>query len=91
MSLSQNDIVRKEINRMLAADIITPVDSPWTSPVVIDTKEDRSPRCCIEYQKLNSVMHADRWPFPRVDEILDNMKVSSILTPINLFQGYCQI
>ena len=56
-----NDIVRKEIDRKLLAGIITPVESSWTSPVVIATKNDGSPRFCVDYRKLNSVMHADRW------------------------------
>ncbi len=62
MSPSHNDIVHKEIDRMLAAVITTPIESSWTSPVVIATKKDRSPRFCVDYRKLNSVMHADRWP-----------------------------
>ncbi len=44
MSPFHNDIVRKEIDPMLAAGIITLVESPWTSLVVIATKKDGSPR-----------------------------------------------
>ena len=36
-------------------------------------------------------MHAERWPLPRVDEILDDMRSSSVFTTIGLFQGYWQI
>ncbi len=43
MSPSHNEIVRKEIDCMLAAGVITPVKSPWTSTVVIATKEDGPP------------------------------------------------
>ena len=39
MSPSHNYIMRKEIDRMLAAGIISPVESLWTSPVVIATKK----------------------------------------------------
>ncbi len=35
---SQNAFVRKEIDHLLAADIITPVESSWTSSVDIATK-----------------------------------------------------
>ena len=38
-SPSHNGIVRKEIECLLAAGIITPVESSWTSLVVIDTKK----------------------------------------------------
>ena len=36
-------------------------------------------------------MHADRWPLRRVDEILDDMKGSSIFRTIDLFQSYWKI
>ena len=36
-------------------------------------------------------MHADRWPLPRVDQILDGMNGSSVFTTIDLFLGYWQI
>ncbi len=91
MSPSHNDVVHKEIDRMLDAGIIIPVESSWTSPVVIATKKDGSPQFCVDYRKLNAAIHADRWPLPRVDEILDDMEGSSVFTTIDLFQGYWQI
>ncbi len=91
MSPSYNEIVRKEIDRRLATVIITPLESSWLSPVVIATKKDGSPRFCVDYRKLNSVMHADCWTLPRVDEILDYVRGSSIFTTVDLFQGYWQI
>ena len=91
MSPMHSEIVRKEIDRTLAAGVVTAVESSWTFPAVIDTKKDVYPRFCVDYWKLNSVMHADRWPLPRVDEILDDMKGSSEFTTIDLFQGYWQI
>ena len=59
--------------------------------VVIAAKEDGSPRFSVDYRKLNSVMHADYWHLSRVDEILDDMRGSSVFTTIDLFQGYWQI
>ena len=86
-----NLVIRKEIDRMLEAGIITPVESSWTSPVVIVTKKDGNPRFCIDYRRLNAVMKRDRWPMPRVDEIFDEISGSKIFTTIDLFQGYWQI
>ena len=91
MSPVHNEIVRREVDRMLDAGIITPVESSWTSPVVIATKKDGSPRFCVEYRKLNAIMVADRWPLPQIDEILDDMRGSCVSTTIDLFQGYWQI
>ncbi len=61
-----------------------------TQPVVIATI-NRSSRFCVDHPMLNSVMHADRWPLPRVSEIPDDMAEISAFTMIDLFQGYWQI
>ena len=39
-----NEIAKKEVDRMLQAGIITPVESGWTSPIVLATSKDGSPR-----------------------------------------------
>ena len=91
MSPTHNEIMRKEVERIIAVGIITAVESSWTSPVVIVTKKDGSPRFCVDYRKLNSVVRAERWPLRRVDEILDGMKGSSVFTTIDLFKVYWQI
>ena len=86
-----NEIIKKEVDRMLKAGIITRIESAWTSPVVIVTKKDGSPRFCVDYRRLNAIMKRDRWPMPRVDEIFDEINGSKIFTTIDLFQGYWQI
>ncbi len=88
MSSVHKEMVRREVDRMLSAEIITPVETAWTSPVVIATKKDVSPRFCVDYRKLNSVMVANRWPLPQIDEILDDMRGSPVFTTIDLLQGY---
>ncbi len=91
MSPSHNDFLRKELERMLTAGIITPVQSSRTPPVVITTKKDGSARFCVEYRNLNSALHADRCPLPRADEIQDDMRGSLVFTTIDLSHGYWQI
>ncbi len=39
-----SEMVQKEVDRLLSARVITPVESSWTSPLVISTKKDGSPR-----------------------------------------------
>ncbi len=76
---------------MLTADIVTPVESPWTSTIVLATKKDGSSRFCIDYRKVNAVMKREGWPLPLIDEIFDEVKGSTVFTTLELFQGYWQI
>jgi len=45
--------------------------SPWSSPVVMVKRKDRTWRFCFDYRKLNAVTHQDTYPLPRIDETLD--------------------
>lgn len=91
MSLMNNEMVRKELYSMLAAVIITPIESFWIPPVAITATKEGSPRFCVSFSKFNSVMQADRWHLLRVHEILGNIKGSCLFTTIDIFQEYWQI
>ena len=88
---AHNETVNKEIERMLSAGMITPVESQWTSRIVLVTKKDGSTRFCVEYRRLNAVTKRGRWPVPRLDEIFDKAQGSRVFTTIDLFQGYWRI
>ena len=48
MALLHNSIVRKELDKMLQAGIITPSSSAWSFPAVIVSKKDGNPRFCVD-------------------------------------------
>ena len=88
---SYNQIVKKDVDRMLLAGIVTPVESEWTSPIVLATKKDGSLRFCVDFRMLNAVIKSDKWPAPCVEEILDDLPGSGIFTRLDPFPGYCRI
>ena len=46
---------------------------------------------CIDYRGLNATTVKNRYPLPRVDDLLDKLKGESYLSSIDLQQGYNQI
>ena len=36
-------------------------------------------------------MRTDRWPLPRIDEIIDDMRRSAVFTTTDIFERYWQI
>ncbi len=85
------DIMKNEVDRMFNASIITLVESSCTSPIVLFTKKDESPRFCIHIRKLNAVIKLDRWALLLIDEIFDEVKGRIVFSKLDLFQGYWQI
>ena len=68
------EIVKKEIDNMLAAGIIYPIDqSEWESPMVIQPKKHdlTKLRIWVNLRELNKVTLTDPFPTPFTDEILN--------------------
>lgn len=43
------------------------------------------------YQKLNKVMIKNKYPLPRIDELMDNLIGACVFNKIDLRSGYHQI
>lgn len=82
---------REEVDRLLADGLIRPSTSPWASPVVMADKKDGSKRFCCDYRKLNSVTVPDRYPLPRIDDLLDRLGGACIFSTLDLASGYWQV
>ena len=48
-------VVKKEIEDMLAGNIIRPSNSPYSAPIIPVTKKDGSNRMCTDFRRLNEV------------------------------------
>ena len=87
--------VRKEIARHLKQmqehEVIQPSNSPWASPIVLVRKKDGTLRFCVDYRGLNSVTKSDKFPLPRIDDLLDQLGRSRYFTTLDLAAGYWQI
>jgi hypothetical protein len=66
--------VKIELNRMLEAGIIEPVkELEWISPMVVQDKNTREIRICVDLRKLNDACLHDPFPTSFIDEVLDNV------------------
>nr|GEU76026.1 putative reverse transcriptase domain-containing protein [Tanacetum cinerariifolium] len=58
--------------------------SPWGAPVLIVKKKDGSFRMCIDYRELNKLTVKNRYPLPRIDDLLNQLQGSSVYSKIYL-------
>jgi Reverse transcriptase (RNA-dependent DNA polymerase) len=82
---------KREIERMLKADVIEPATFEWAIPVVLITKKDGDPRFCVDYRRVNALTKTNSYTLPRIDECLDSLVDARIFTTLDCNSGYWQI
>jgi hypothetical protein len=59
--------------------------------VLFVKKKDGSMTTCIDYQELNKVMIKNRYPLPRIDDLLDQLQGAHVFSKVDLCSGYHQV
>jgi hypothetical protein len=54
-------------------------------------KKDETWRLCIDYRALNKIAVRSRYPIPRIDDLLDQLKGAKFLSKIDLKSSYHQV
>lgn len=91
--LTQEELaeLRRQLEDFLARGLIRPSTSPYASPVLFVKKKEGGFRMCIDYRHLNNQTVKNRYPLPRIDDLLDQLHGAKYFTKIDLASGYHQI
>ncbi|GFW39875.1 retrovirus-related Pol polyprotein from transposon opus [Trichonephila clavipes] len=83
---------------MLKEGTIIPIQSPYTSPVVLCRKNNGLPpdnpeayRFAVDYRKLNAITKYPRYPLPLIDDLIMNIPHTGIMSALDLWSGYFQM
>ncbi|XP_028042673.1 uncharacterized protein LOC114252393, partial [Bombyx mandarina] len=56
---ARKEVMRAELDKMLAEDVIEECESAWSAPCVLVPKPNGTYRFCVDYRKLNAVTKTD--------------------------------
>ena len=91
LSLQEKTEVDRQVADLLQKGLIEPCASPFGAPVLFVLKRDGTLRMCVDYRALNKQTIRDRYPLPRIDDLLDKLHGKVLFSSLDLQSGYHQI
>ena len=91
LPLMKQAVIQENVEKMLSEGVIQESSSPFCAPVVLVTKKDGTERFCVDYRGLNNVTKKDKFPLPRIDDLLDKVKGAKVFSSLDLASGYWQV
>lgn len=85
------EAAQKFFEMLESAGTIRPSTSDWANPLHMIENEGGKWRCTGDYRRLNSQTVPDRYPLPRIDDILQRLHGNTVFTTIDLVRAYNQI
>jgi len=90
-SFMENEEIKRQVKELLEQGVIRPSTSPCGSPIVIIPKKDGTWRMCVDYRALNKITVKNRYPLPRIDDLMDQLHKAKYFTKLDLRSGYHQV
>jgi len=67
------EALREYLRENLEKGFIRPSTSPAGYPILFVPKKNGKLRLCVDYRQLNSITIKNRYPLPRIDELMDRV------------------
>ncbi|XP_061367806.1 uncharacterized protein LOC133310824 [Gastrolobium bilobum] len=68
--------LKKNIEELSAKNFIRWSMSPWGASIIFVKKKDGTMQLCTDYRQLNKVTIKNKYPLPRIDDLLDQLRGS---------------
>ena len=91
MSTPELTELKIQLQELLDKGYIRPSVSPWGAPVLFVNKKDTNLILCINYRQLNNVTIKNKYPFPRINDLLDQVGGERVFFKFDLRSSYHQI
>lgn len=87
--------IEKQVQKLLDNELIEPTTSCYNSPLIVVPKKrlngEKKWRMCVDYRLLNKNLIPDKFPLPRIDDILDSLGRAKYFSCLDLYSGFHQI
>ncbi|UYV75158.1 hypothetical protein LAZ67_12002698 [Cordylochernes scorpioides] len=88
---SEREAIREIVREWKDNGIVTETRPPYASPVLLVRKKTGDHRLVVDYRRLNIQTVKDKFPLPRIDDLLEGLRNAKFFTTLDLAHGYLQI
>jgi hypothetical protein len=89
--LKEREVLEEHIMEQLEKGWIVPSNSSYGAPALCIPKPDGSLRMCIDYRALNRITTKNKYPLPRINDLLDNLSGAKFFSTLDFTSGYHQL
>ena len=91
MSLKEKEELDNQTRQLVWKGLIRPSFSDWGAAVVFVPKSDGTLRLCVDYRDLNKQTIKNKYPLPRIDDLLDRLNGAQVFSRMDLATGFHQL
>ena len=84
LSAFEMEELKRQLDKYLAQGWIRPSKSEYGAPVLFVKKKSGDMRMCVDYRALNRITVRNRYPLPRIDDMLDRLYGAQYFSKIDL-------
>lgn len=89
--------IDRQVQKLIDDEIVEPSQSEYNSPILLVPKKslpgsnEKRWRLVVDYRQINKKLVADKFPLPRIDDILDQLGRAKYFSCLDLMSGFHQI
>lgn len=93
---TQLEEINKQVHDLLENDVVEPCISAYNAPLLLVKKKctsqgEKQWRLVVDFRQLNKSIEDDRFPLPRLDDVLDRLGRAKFFTTLDLTSSFHQI